>query len=236
LTFHDSANPVAEAIVDFHNRVMAYMVVILIGVMYVLGSIIINFNSGRGARLISHKHMIHGTVIELVWTVLPAVVLVFIGFPSFKLLYLIDEIIDPALTVKVVGRQWYWSYEYSDYVTKTGETLSFDSYMIPTEDLELGDLRLLEVDNKLVIPVNTHVRVIVTAADVLHCWAVQSLGAKVDAIPGRLNQLGIIATRTGKFYGQCSELCGQNHAFMPIVVEAVEIDRFCSHIEKLLSE
>lgn len=234
LTFQDSASPVAEEIVKFHNYVMIYMTVILFGVMYILGSIIVNFNASK--RVISHKYMIHGTVIEFVWTVLPAVVLVFIGFPSFKLLYLLEEVVNPALTIKVIGHQWYWSYEYSDYATQNGESIGFDSYMVPTEDLEEGDLRLLEVDSKLVIPANTHIRVVVTSADVLHSWAVPSLGAKMDCVPGRLNQIGLIANREGTFYGQCSELCGANHAFMPIVVEAVSIDEFCSYIGNLIED
>lgn len=147
-----------------------------------------------------------------------------------------DEVIDPAVTVKVVGHQWYWSYEYSDYATQDGTSINFDSYMIPEGELETGDFRLLEVDNRLVVPVDTHVRVIVTAADVLHSWAVPSLGVKMDAVPGRLNQTSFLAYREGVFYGQCSEICGANHAFMPIVVEAVPVENYCTHIDSLLEE
>ena len=172
LGFQDSASPIMENIVDFHNYVMIYMSMILVGVLYMLVRILITGTS----RWISHKEMVHGTLIETVWTVTPAVILVFIGVPSIKLLYMMDEVIEPGITVKVVGHQWYWSYEYSDYYSKTGSSINFDSYMVNTEDLELGDLRLLEVDNRLILPVDTHVRVIVTAADVIHSWAIPSLG------------------------------------------------------------
>lgn len=147
-----------------------------------------------------------------------------------------DEVIDPAITIKVVGHQWYWSYEYSDYATQDGTSINFDSYMVPEEDLELGDLRLLEVDNRVLVPYNTHVRAIVTAADVIHSWAIPSLGIKIDGIPGRLNQTSFIATREGTFYGQCSEICGANHAFMPIVVEAVDLPKYLNYIDNLLEE
>jgi len=137
--------------------------------------------------------------------------------------------IDPALTLKVVGHQWYWSYEFSDYVTLDGgENLDFDSYMLALGDLTLGNLRLLEVDNRVVLPINTHIRIIVTAADVLHSWAIPSFGLKVDACPGRLNQTSLFIKREGTYYGQCSEICGVNHGFMPIVVKAVDLDSYVS--------
>jgi cytochrome c oxidase subunit 2 len=190
----------------------------------------------KDKRAISHKYLIHGTFIEVVWTITPALILVLIAFPSFKLIYLIDEVIDAAITIKVVGHQWYWSYEYSDYANQDGQTIEFDSYIIPTSDLEEGDLRLLEVDNQLVVPTNTHVRCVLTSADVIHCWAVPSLGVKLDCIPGRLNQTSFLANREGIFYGQCSEICGANHAFMPIVVKAVSLDEYCTHIDTMLTE
>jgi cytochrome c oxidase subunit 2 len=140
--------------------------------------------------------------------------------------------VDPAITLKVIGHQWYWSYEYSDYVNVDGESIDFDSYMVPTDELEPGQLRLLEVDNRVVLPTNTHIRVLVTAADVIHCWAVPSLGVKVDCVPGRLNQAGLFIQREGVFYGQCSEICGVNHGFMPIVVEAVSLDKYIEWISE----
>ena len=159
----------------------------------------------------------------------------FVAVPSFALLYSIDEILDPSLTLKVVGHQWYWSYEYSDYTTEDGEAINFDSYMIPEDDLDMeGYLRLLEVDNRVVLPVNTHIRIIVTAADVLHCWGIPSLAMKVDACPGRLNQTSMFIKREGTFYGQCSEICGVNHGFMPIVVEGVSMDNYVSWISNKL--
>jgi cytochrome c oxidase subunit 2 len=150
-----------------------------------------------------------------------------VALPSFALLYSIDEVIDPAVTIKVVGHQWYWSYEYSDFEAQLG-TINFDSYMIPEDELEMGELRLLEVDNRIVLPVNTHIRVLVTAADVLHSWAAPSLGVKMDACPGRLNQTSLFILREGVFYGQCSEICGVGHGNMPIVVEAVALDKYIS--------
>ncbi|KAF4349938.1 hypothetical protein G4B88_002360 (mitochondrion) [Cannabis sativa] len=128
-----------------------------------------------------------------------------------------EVVVDPAITIKAIGHQWYWTYEYSDYNSSDEESLTFDSYMIPEDDLELGQLRLLEVDNRVVVPAKTHLRIIVTSADVLHSWAVPSLGVKCDAVPGRLNQISILVQREGVYYGQCSEICGTNHAFMQAV-------------------
>lgn len=178
----------------------------------------------------------HGMLIEIIWTVTPAIILFIIAVPSFSLLYAMDEIISPTITIKTIGHQWYWSYEYSDYQTEEGEALNYESYMIPEEDLELGQFRLLEVDNNMVIPVNTHIRIIVSAADVLHSWAIPSLGIKCDAVPGRLNQTSVFVKREGLYYGQCSEICGVNHGFMPIVVEAVNLPQYISWISNKLSE
>jgi heme/copper-type cytochrome/quinol oxidase subunit 2 len=158
----------------------------------------------------------------------PALVLVAIAFPSFKLLYLMDEVIDPAMTVKVTGHQWYWEYEYADFLNEENETINFDSYMKDEASLEKGELRMLEVDNPVIVPVDTHIRFIITGADVLHDWAIPSLGIKIDACPGRLNQVSVIIERTGHFYGQCSEICGVLHSSMPIQVEAVEVEKFFS--------
>jgi len=169
-----------------------------------LGVITAKFSSSKVG--IVHKYHNHGTLIELVWTITPALVLIAIAFPSFKLLYLMDEVISPTMTVKVAGHQWYWSYEYSDFITAHGESVEFDSYMVPESDLAQGQLRLLEVDNRVVVPVDTHIRFIVTGQDVIHDWAVPALGLKMDAVPGRLNQTSIIVQRPGVYYGQCSEI------------------------------
>ncbi|RCH89648.1 cytochrome c oxidase subunit 2 [Rhizopus azygosporus] len=171
------------------------------------GSIVFNYSSTSNP--ISHKYSNHGTLIEL----------------------RIKDVISPAMTIKAVGHQWYWSYEYSDFVNEDGESIEFDSYMIPDSDLEDGQLRLLDVDNRVVLPVDTHVRFVVTGADVIHDFAVPSLGLKIDATPGRLNQVSVITEREGVYYGQCSELCGVYHGFMPIAVEAVSLDKYLSWLD-----
>ena len=204
--FQDSGAPGFTGIVELHNTLFFYIILICVGVFWLLGSVIYNFSNNNNP--IAHKYLNHGTLIELIWTITPALVLIAIAFPSFRLLYLLDEVISPTITIKVMGHQWYWSYEYSDYVTDSGDAIEFDSYMVPEADLELGQFRLLDVDNKVVVPADTHVRLIITATDVLHSFAVPSLGLKADAVPGRLNQTSFLAERTGTFYGQCSEICG----------------------------
>ena len=224
--FQDASTPVMQGIVNFHNYVFVYMSLIFAVVAYMLTTILVNFNAGT--RQISHKYIIHGTQIEVIWTMTPAIILMAIAFPSFQLLYLMDECIEPGVTIKAIGSQWYWSYSTDDYYPGK---ISFDSYMIPESDLNVGDFRLLEVDNKLVVPVDTHIRVIVTATDVLHSWAIPSLGIKMDAVPGRLNQTSFIAMREGTFYGQCSEICGANHAFMPICIKAVSLPEYIAYVK-----
>jgi len=176
--------------------------------------------------MLVYKYANHGTLIELIWTITPAIVLIMIAFPSFKLLYLMDEVISPSMTIKAVGHQWYWSYEYSDFINEDGESIEFDSYMTPETDLEDGQLRLLDVDNRIVVPVDTHVRFIITGQDVIHDFAVPSLGLKVDACPGRLNQSSVVIEREGVYYGQCSEICGVYHGFIPIAIEAVNAEKY----------
>jgi cytochrome c oxidase subunit 2 len=224
MSLQDPATPIMEGIVNFHNHIMFFITIIVIFVSWLIIRCVYLFEESKSPK---PEKWTHSTVLEIVWTLIPAAILMVIAVPSFALLFSMDEIIDPAITLKVVGHQWYWSYEYSDYCTlEGGESLNFDSYMIPEEDLTGGGLRLLEVDNRLVLPVNTHIRVLVTAADVLHSWAVPSFGVKVDACPGRLNQTSIFVKREGVFYGQCSEICGVNHGFMPIVVEAVNLENY----------
>jgi cytochrome c oxidase subunit 2 len=208
-----------EEIIFFHDQVMFILIIIITTVLW----LIIKALSGKAY----HRYLVDGTLLEIIWTIVPALILVLIAFPSLKILYLMDEVMDPALTIKAIGHQWYWSYEYSDYQT---ETLEFDSYMVPTSDLNKGDFRLLEVDNRLVLPINTHVRILVTGADVLHSFAVPALAVKMDAVPGRLNQTGVFIKRPGIFYGQCSEICGANHSFMPIVIEAVSLDKYINWV------
>jgi cytochrome c oxidase subunit 2 len=233
LGFQDSAAPGFTGLVTLHNTIGFYLIVISVSVTWVLFSLIYYYNSNNNP--IAHKYLTHGTVLELIWTITPALILIAIAFPSFRLLYLMDEVISPTLTIKVVGHQWYWSYEYSDFITDTGDSIDFDSYMIPESDLEIGQFRLLDVDNKLIIPVDCHIRLIITGSDVLHSFAVPSLGLKLDAVPGRLNQVSFLAERQGTFYGQCSEICGVWHGFMPIVVEAVSSPDFLVWIDSAAS-
>ena len=231
LGFQDPATPVAEGIVRFHHDLMFVMVFVSAFVSWMMVRIVYHFHHTKNPV---PSAVVHGTVIEVVWTLIPALTLVGIAIPSFALLYSVDEASDPALTVKVIGHQWYWSYEYSDYAKEDGSTIAFDSYMLPDEDLVEGQLRLLEVDNRIAVPVDTHARLIVTAADVLHSWAVPSFGIKLDACPGRLNQASLFVTRPGVFYGQCSEICGVNHGFMPIAVEAMSLEDYVTWVHTQL--
>lgn len=221
----DPATPVMEGMIYFHNYLFFYIVLIAIFVCWYLTKIIISFNSESNEV---SKKFTHSSLLEIVWTIFPAILLIIIAIPSFSLLYSLDEFVNPDLTLKVIGHQWYWSYEYSDVVQYGDfETIAFDSYMIPTGDLSEGTLRLLEVDNRVVLPVGSHIRLLVSAADVLHSWAVPSFGVKIDACPGRLSQVSLFIKRPGVFYGQCSEICGVNHGFMPIVVAGVDTPEFC---------
>ena len=233
LGFQDPATPIMEGIINLHHDLMFFVVVISIFVTWMLARTLWHFEKSQNPI---SSTLTHGTFIEIVWTITPAIILLVIAIPSFSLLYAMDEVISPAITIKTLGHQWYWSYEYSDYINDSEEAIAFDSYMVPEEDLDVGQLRLLEVDNHLVVPVNTHIRVIVSAADVLHSWAVPSLGIKCDAIPGRLNQTSMFIKREGLYYGQCSEICGINHGFMPIVVEAVSLPNYVTWIYNKLSE
>lgn len=224
LYFQDSATPMAEGIVRLHDDIMFYLILIIVGVIWMIFAIVYKFKNAAFA----HKYLTHGTLVEIIWTITPAFVLMAIALPSFKLLYLMDEVIDPTMTVKAIGHQWYWTYEYSDMesvakIFKTNEIISFDSYMVPTDDLNIGQLRLLETDRALILPTNTHIRILVTAADVLHSWAVPSLGVKIDCVPGRLNQTSMFILREGQYFGQCSEICGVQHGFMPVNITAVKI-------------
>jgi len=295
----DPITPIAYGIIKLHDHILFFLAVIIFIVGYLLYSTYVKFYygalnndwidarnlNGFSSLISSYKEKLassvlnrtyninHGTTIEIIWTILPAFVLLFIAIPSFALLYAMDEIIDPVLTIKVIGHQWYWSYEYSDYsvvyankltdyptpneiatwemlykdmgfmkphqsvydklfdaVVIPETTIKFDSYMVHEAELNLGDLRLLKTDMPLFLPKNTHIRLLITSSDVLHSWAVPSFGVKVDAVPGRLNQTSLYLKNTGTFYGQCSELCGVNHAFMPIEVYVVNPVHFYNYI------
>lgn len=218
----DSASPNQEGIHELYDHIMFYLALILGLVSYILYVIVWDFKDNKFA----YKYLRHGQTLEIVWTIFPAIILLLIAFPSFILLYLCDEVLTPAMTIKVVGLQWYWKYEYSDFISDKGETIEYESYIIPDDMLEDGQIRLLDTDTSIIVPVDTHVRFIVTANDVLHSFTIPSLGIKIDAAPGRLNQVSALIQRTGVYYGQCSELCGVNHALMPIKIECVPINEF----------
>jgi len=213
LGFQDAASPLIEELIFFHDHAIIILIIVISLVGYAAFSLILNKFTCRS--------LVEGQEIETIWTIIPAIILVFLALPSLRLLYLLDEVGDCGLTVKRIGHQWYWSYEYSDFLD-----IEFDSYIIPTNELESGDFRLLEVDHRVVLPTQTDIRVLVTSADVIHSWTVPSLGVKADAVPGRLNQLRFYIKYPGIFYGQCSEICGANHSFIPIVVEAIPLENF----------
>lgn len=208
ISLQDASSPLIEQLIFFHDHTLVILIVITVVVGYIMRTLF--FNS------IINRLLLEGQLIELIWTLLPALTLIFIALPSLRLLYLLDEVNNPLLTVKIIGHQWYWSYEYSDFLN-----VEFDSYIKPTIGLELSEFRLIETDNHIILPFNTQVRLIITSSDVLHSWAMPSMGVKVDAVPGRLNQSSILINRPGLIYGQCSEICGANHRFIPIVIERV---------------
>nr|BBM34839.1 cytochrome c oxidase subunit II [Careproctus marginatus] len=213
LGFQDAASPVMEELLHFHDH--ALMVVFLIStfVLYIIVAMI--------STKLTNKLILDSQGVEIIWTALPAITLILIAFPSLRILYLLEETTNPLLTIKAVGHQWYWSYEYTDY-----KDLGFDAYMIPTPDLNPGEFRLLETDNRVIVPVESPIRMLISADDVLHSWTVPSLGIKMDAVPGRLNQMILTTSHPGIFFGQCSEICGANHSFMPIVIEAIPLEHF----------
>jgi cytochrome c oxidase subunit 2 len=220
--FQGAASPVMQDILDFHALVLPIITVIALFVLALLAVIVLRFNSRANPV---PSRVTHNTGLEIAWTVLPILILVVIAIPSFRLLYKQQTIPASDLTIKATGSQWYWSYEYPDQ-----GGLSFDANMIAEGDLKPGQPRLLAVDNEVVVPINKVVRVQVTGADVIHAFAVPSFGIKVDAVPGRLNETWFKATREGVFYGQCSELCGTKHAFMPIAVRVVSEADFKSWV------
>jgi cytochrome c oxidase subunit 2 len=231
----DPATPTVEGMLHFHNYLMIFLIAVVLFVLWMLFRV----TSYYGANLnpVAQKFT-HSSLLEIIWTIIPAFILVLVAIPSFALLYSLEELIDPVVTLKIVGHQWYWSYEYSDYVSLNGsvERMNFDSYMVQENDLTKGAFRLLEVDNRVMLPKKTHIRLLITSADVLHSWAVPSFGIKVDACPGRLSQAALFIKREGTFYGQCSEICGINHGFMPIVVNSVPSNYFISWIALKLDD
>ena len=217
-----AVSPVMELMNSFHHLLLWIMVAIVVLVMVLMGIVFVRFNAKRNPV---PSRTSHNTLIEVVWTVVPVIILVVIAVPSFRLLYFLDRNAEAEMTLKVTGRQWYWDYEYPDQ-----GGFGFSSIMIPSEEIKPGQRRLLEVDNRVVLPVDTTVRVLITAGDVIHSWALPTSGIKDDAVPGRINETWLRITREGVYYGQCSEICGTNHAFMPIAVEVVSKERFAQWV------
>nr|YP_009176424.1 cytochrome c oxidase subunit II [Cryptolestes pusillus]ALI87005.1 cytochrome c oxidase subunit II [Cryptolestes pusillus] len=219
LMLQDSASPLMEQLNFFHDHALLILVIITVLVGQLMSSLFFN--------KFKHRYLLEGQMIEIIWTILPAITLIFIALPSLRLIYVLDEVNNPSLSIKTIGHQWYWSYEYSDF-----KNIEFDSYMIPTNELQPYQFRLLDVDNRVIIPYETQIRMLVTSADVIHSWTIPSFGVKIDATPGRLNQIGFSTNRTGLFFGQCSEICGANHSFMPIVIESISPNYFIKWISK----
>ena len=219
----DANSPVMEELIFLHDFINIILVFIIRFVGYIIVSIV--WNSYIRTSLLESQ------IIECIWTIIPAVILIQIAMPSLLLLYMLDESVDATLTLKVLGHQWYWRYEYTDFwATLSAAQVEFDSYMVPSDELEDRIFRLLDVDNRTVVPFNIHIRMLITSADVLHAWTVPALGVKADAVPGRLNQVKFIGQRPGIFFGQCSEICGANHRFMPIVIEVISSKSFLNWI------
>nr|YP_009825427.1 cytochrome c oxidase subunit II [Malaza carmides]QIU83242.1 cytochrome c oxidase subunit II [Malaza carmides] len=216
LNLQNSASPLMEQIIFFHDHTLIILLMITILVTYLMLSLFFNKYINR--------FLLEEQMIELIWTILPTFTLIFIALPSLRLLYLLDELNNPLITLKSIGHQWYWTYEYSDFYN-----IQFDSYMVQFPE-NMNNFRLLDVDNRVTIPMNNQIRILVTATDVIHSWTIPSLGVKIDANPGRLNQTNFFINRPGMFFGQCSEICGANHSFMPIVIESINIKNFINWI------
>nr|QBZ37538.1 cytochrome c oxidase subunit 2 [Aesalus sp. JL-2019] len=220
VSLQDSASPLMEQLTFFHDHTLMILFMITVLVGYLMMALFTNKYNFR--------YLLEGQTIEVIWTILPAIILIFIALPSLSLLYLLDEINNPLISVKAIGHQWYWSYEYSDF-----KSIEFDSYMISLNEMNLTSFRLLDVDNRMVLPYKSQIRMMITAADVLHSWTIPTLSVKIDATPGRLNQISFLMNRTGLLFGQCSEICGANHSFMPIVIESISPNFFIKWMNKM---
>nr|YP_010268837.1 cytochrome c oxidase subunit II [Halobates hayanus]YP_011010123.1 cytochrome c oxidase subunit 2 [Halobates germanus]UIG88216.1 cytochrome c oxidase subunit 2 [Halobates hayanus]UIG88236.1 cytochrome c oxidase subunit 2 [Halobates hayanus]WPW46634.1 cytochrome c oxidase subunit 2 [Halobates germanus]WPW46647.1 cytochrome c oxidase subunit 2 [Halobates germanus]WPW46751.1 cytochrome c oxidase subunit 2 [Halobates germanus] len=218
INFQDPNSPLMEQLMFFHDNTMIILIMITTLIAWIMFKMLFN-------KMIN-RFMMENQMIEIIWTIIPAMILILIALPSLRILYMMDETKNPSLTIKAIGHQWYWSYEYSDF-----KNIEFESYMKPTSEIEMNEFRLLETDNRITLPMNNQIRIIVTATDVLHSWTIPSLGIKIDAIPGRLNQGSMFINRPGIMYGQCSEICGANHSFMPITIESVNTKQFISWLK-----
>nr|AZF98999.1 cytochrome c oxidase subunit II [Megalodontes cephalotes] len=216
LNFQDANSPIMEQLIFLHDHTMMIIIMIMMSITYTIVNLTMNSFTNR--------FFMNNQFMEIIWTILPAFMLLFIAFPSLKTLYMLDEIMFPNLSFKSIGHQWYWSYEFSEF------NLDFNSYMKQSNEIEINEFRLLETDHRIIIPINTQIRMLTTSMDVIHSWAMPSLGIKIDAIPGRLNQIFLYINRPGIFFGQCSEICGMNHSFMPIVIESIPPKNFINWI------
>ncbi len=222
LGLQDAASPQMERVTDFHNLLLVVITAITLLVMALLVYVMVRFNERRNPE---PAKTTHNTMVEVLWTVVPVIILVAIAIPSFKLLYYLDRTDEAEMTLKAIGRQWYWSYEYPD-----SGNFTFDANMVQDGDLAPEQPRLLATDNVVVLPVDTNIRLLITASDVLHSWAMPSMGIKLDAVPGRVNETWVRIDREGTYYGQCSELCGVGHAYMPIEVRAVSKEAYATWV------
>ena len=230
LGMQDAASPSHERITDFHNMMLWIIAAIVVFVFILLVWVVIRYN--RKANPEPSK-VSHNVLIEVIWTLVPFIILMVVAIPSIRLLHYTDRIADPEMTLKVTGYQWYWGYEYPDH-----DNIEFKSYMIADEDInkEKGEVRLLSTDTKVVLPVDTNIQILITAADVIHSFAIPALGLKTDAIPGRTNETWVRIEKEGVYYGQCSELCGKDHAYMPIEIHAVSKEEFQNWLVKAKAE
>nr|YP_010885453.1 cytochrome c oxidase subunit II [Tenguna kuankuoshuiensis]WJE88874.1 cytochrome c oxidase subunit 2 [Tenguna kuankuoshuiensis] len=212
----NSINPMMEQLIYFHDHTMMFLISITMTVTMMMVSTMKN--------KLNNNTILENQSLETIWTIIPAIILVFIAMPSIKILYLMEELVNPWITIKIIGHQWYWSYEYSDMNKK-----EFESYM--KNKSEKNNFRLIEVDNRMVMPFSTQMRMIITSMDVIHSWTIPATGIKMDAIPGRLNQVSMMVKNPGLYFGQCSEICGTNHSFMPITIESVNMKNFIKWIK-----
>nr|YP_010014991.1 cytochrome c oxidase subunit II [Crematogaster teranishii]QOI14040.1 cytochrome c oxidase subunit 2 [Crematogaster teranishii] len=222
LSLQNSNSPTYDMMIFFHDFTMVILIFITLLILFIMMLLTTN--------KLTNRYLLHGHLIELVWTIMPMFILIFIAIPSLKILYLTDEIHNNKLSIKSIGHQWYWSYEYSDF-----SSLEFDSFMIPSNQLMPQEFRLLDVDNRCVLPFNFPIRILTTSLDVIHAWTIPSLGIKMDSTPGRLNQTMLFMNRPGLYFGQCSEICGINHSFMPIVIESTNFSNFKNWLISYLS-
>ena len=206
-----------EIIINFYDYAILVIIIIIIMIFYIMIYIVINS--------LTNRYLLDNQLIEIIWTLIPIFFLLCLALPSLKLLYLGDEIDNPIFTVKIIGHQWYWRYEFDDFLR-----VRFDSFILPLRD-DLMLFRLLDVDNRLILPINNQIRLLVSSLDVIHSFAIPRLGVKIDAVPGRLNQVKINIIRPGLYYGQCSEICGVNHRFIPIVIEATRLKNFLNWLK-----